>query len=97
MKICVLCLILLLECMYSCLAQGTYESCCLSYNKEPKQKMKNKAVSYRIQETDGGCNLRAVVIQYKKAQMRLCADPKQKWVQTLMETIKKKQGLKKKN
>ncbi|XP_028857055.1 C-C motif chemokine 25b isoform X2 [Denticeps clupeoides] len=87
MKFCVLFFILLLACMYPSLAQGSYENCCLRYVQSIKRGMRRKITHYRIQETDGGCNIRAVVFAAKK---HLCADPGQDWVQKLMVEVDKK-------
>ncbi|MCI4383639.1 hypothetical protein PGIGA_G00028680 [Pangasianodon gigas] len=86
MKLCVLCFLLLLACMYPSLAQGSYENCCLKYSKEPTKHIKRTIIGYRLQETDGGCNIPAVVftLAYKKSK-KICSDPKQLWVQKLMK------------
>ncbi|XP_053491557.1 C-C motif chemokine 25b [Ictalurus furcatus] len=86
MKFYVLCFLLLLACMYPSLAQGSYENCCLRYGNEPNRKVKRKVVRFRIQETDGGCNIPAVVFTFRKKS--LCADPKKAWVQELMKRLK---------
>ncbi|MCJ8737862.1 hypothetical protein PDJAM_G00028900 [Pangasius djambal] len=85
MKLRVLCFLLLTACIYTTLAQGSYENCCLKYNKEPKKSIKQKVLGYRLQETDGGCNMPAVVftLALKKSQ-KLCSDPKKPWVKNLM-------------
>ncbi|KAI5614798.1 chemokine CCL-C11a precursor, partial [Silurus asotus] len=85
MQLRVLALFLLLVCMCPVLAQGSYENCCLKYGSEPKGRFKKKVLSYRIQESDGGCNIPAVIFifELKKSQI-LCADPKQPWVSNLM-------------
>ncbi|XP_046713789.1 C-C motif chemokine 25b [Silurus meridionalis] len=84
MQLRVLALLLLLLCMCPVLAQGSYENCCLKYGSEPKARFKKKVVSYRIQESDGGCNIPAVIftLELKKSRI-LCADPKQPWVKIL--------------
>ncbi|XP_060796559.1 C-C motif chemokine 25b [Neoarius graeffei] len=90
MKLHVLCFLLLL-CMYSSLAQGHYESCCLRYGNEPKIRIKRKVVSYRLQETDGGCNIPAVIFTFAlKKNVTFCANPNEHWVQKLMKRTKSK-------
>ncbi|XP_051768699.1 C-C motif chemokine 25b [Ctenopharyngodon idella] len=89
MKFQILVLILLLACMYPSVAQGSYENCCLKYIVGVRKNMRRNIVSYRVQETDGGCNIPAIVFKLKK-QRTLCADPKQSWVQELMQKIDKK-------
>ncbi|XP_076880545.1 C-C motif chemokine 25b [Brachyhypopomus gauderio] len=84
MKVHVLFLILLLACMYPSLAQGTYENCCLRYDKEVKKQIKRRTVSFRIQVMDGGCNIPAIVFRTKKSKT-YCGNPKHQWVQDLMK------------
>ncbi|XP_058256229.1 C-C motif chemokine 25b [Hemibagrus wyckioides] len=86
MKLYVLCFLLFLTCMYPSLAQGSYENCCLKYNKEPHRYIKSRVVSFRIQETDGGCNLPAVIFtaSLKKSLQTFCADPQMPWVIKLL-------------
>ncbi|KAB5559304.1 hypothetical protein PHYPO_G00027520 [Pangasianodon hypophthalmus] len=86
MKLCVLCFLLLLACMYPSLAQGSYEDCCLKYSKEPKMQIKKKITGYKLQKTDGGCNMPAVVFTVARKKIeKLCSDPKQLWVQNLQK------------
>nr|ABC69050.1 chemokine CC-like protein [Scophthalmus maximus] len=85
-------LFLLLTCMYLRLAQGTYGDCCLGYVLAMKEKVKRNIESYRIQETDGDCNIRAVVFLMKrkpshKKQRTVCANPQDGWVQHLTSTM----------
>ncbi|XP_017569794.1 C-C motif chemokine 25b [Pygocentrus nattereri] len=87
MKIYVLFFLLLLACMYPSLAQGTYENCCLKYGSGMRASIKKKIVSYRFQQTDGGCNIPAIVLKTKKAKT-FCADPSQQWVQEMLKNLK---------
>ncbi|KAL0966545.1 hypothetical protein UPYG_G00296540 [Umbra pygmaea] len=85
---------LTLTCVYLTLAQGSYEDCCLSYVQAMTRNAKRMVASYRIQETDGGCNIPAVVFTMKKGK-QYCAKPNQRWVNELMLKVgiktKKKQ------
>ncbi|KAL4608022.1 C-C motif chemokine 20-like [Arapaima gigas] len=80
-------LFFLLLLIFLCLTvtQGSYEDCCLKYVKKLKTH-KKMVVSYRKQETDGGCNIPAIVLTLKKGR-QVCADPQQPWVQTLMKSL----------
>ncbi|CAB1324473.1 unnamed protein product, partial [Coregonus sp. 'balchen'] len=80
--------LLLLACMYLSLAQGSYENCCLRHVTGLKKSTKRNVVHYRIQETDGGCNIKAVVFILKKGKT-VCANPSHKWVQHLMTVVNK--------
>ncbi|KAK9966263.1 hypothetical protein ABG768_003385 [Culter alburnus] len=86
MKFQILVLILLLACMYPSVAQGSYENCCLKYIVGVRKSMRRNIESYRVQETDGGCNIPAIVFKLKRSKT-LCADPRQNWVQQLMQKI----------
>ncbi|XP_038857788.1 C-C motif chemokine 25-like [Salvelinus namaycush] len=83
--------LLLLACMYLTLAQGSYENCCLRHVAGLKKSTKRNVVSYRIQETDGGCNIKAVVFTLKKGKT-VCANPSHKWVQYLRTVVDKTPG-----
>ncbi|PWS23233.1 hypothetical protein DKP78_14200, partial [Enterococcus faecium] len=87
MKFSILFLILLLACMYPSLAQGSYENCCLKYVNAIRKSTTRKVEKYRIQETDGGCNIRAVVFTLKNKKS-FCANPEKRWVQNLITGIK---------
>ncbi|XP_076837872.1 C-C motif chemokine 25 [Brachyhypopomus gauderio] len=83
---------LLLGVFWFCMAQGSYEDCCLQYIKAPTRKnvralVKNVS-SYRKQEQDGGCNIPAIVFKLKRGRV-FCADPRQNWVISMMRNVDK--------
>ncbi|XP_026229546.1 C-C motif chemokine 21 [Anabas testudineus] len=79
--------LLSLSCLYLALAQVSYEDCCLTYVKQHKT-VKKLAVMYRVQETDGGCNIPAIVFTMRRGR-RVCGDPREEWVKALMKNIDK--------
>ncbi|XP_070764789.1 C-C motif chemokine 25b [Enoplosus armatus] len=92
MKFQALFFLLLLTCMYLSVAQGSYGNCCLGYVDEMKPNARRNIESYRMQETDGDCNLRAVVFLMKKRKSRktqrtVCANPHKLWVQDMIRTV----------
>ncbi|XP_062251784.1 C-C motif chemokine 25b [Platichthys flesus] len=92
MKFQALFFLLLLTCMYESLAQGSYSNCCLGHVQRMRAKAKANIESYRMQETDGDCYIRAVVFLMKKKpshnkQRTVCANPNDSWVQELIRTM----------
>ncbi|XP_077415222.1 C-C motif chemokine 20 [Vanacampus margaritifer] len=82
-------ILLVLSCLSLAMAQVSYDDCCLTYVKELNKRTRERAVKYRIQETDGGCNIRAVIFTMRKGRA-YCCDPQEAWVQGLMSSIDKK-------
>ncbi|KAG2463754.1 CCL25 protein, partial [Polypterus senegalus] len=69
---------------------GSYENCCLKYNKHVSTRtMKAGFKSYRKQETDGGCNIQAIVLTSNSGKKVICANPTAKWVKKIMAKIDK--------
>ncbi|TRZ01421.1 hypothetical protein DNTS_015158, partial [Danionella cerebrum] len=86
MKLQIVIFLLLLACMYPSIAQGSYENCCLKYVSKVKNGFIRNIVSYRRQETDGGCNIPAIIFKLKRSKT-LCADPRQPWVKRVMRKL----------
>ncbi|XP_036377209.1 C-C motif chemokine 25b [Megalops cyprinoides] len=84
--------LLLLACLYLSLAQGSYENCCLRYVDIVKRSTKRNVITYRIQQTDGGCNVPAIVFTLRRGTA-FCADPNQRWVKLLMKRVDKRKAL----
>ncbi|CAI5639801.1 C-C motif chemokine 25b [Oreochromis aureus] len=87
MKFHALVFILLFACMYLSLAQGSYGNCCLGYVKDIRKK--SNIVSYAMQESDGDCNIRAVLFTMKRRAKPVCANPNDDWVQKEIRRLKK--------
>ncbi|XP_031721249.1 C-C motif chemokine 25 [Anarrhichthys ocellatus] len=83
--------LLILSCLCLTLAQTTYEDCCFRYVKTMNQRTQKRAVEYRQQVVDGGCNIPAVIFTMKRGR-ELCTDPKETWVRGLMKKIDNKGG-----
>ncbi|XP_029381056.1 C-C motif chemokine 20 isoform X2 [Echeneis naucrates] len=71
------------------LAQVSYDDCCLKYVKKLSHGTQKHAVKYRHQETDGGCNIPAIIFTMRKGRV-FCANPGEDWVLELMHKIDKK-------
>jgi len=96
MKSQLLFLLIILACMYLSLAQGSYNNCCLGHVKALKKNVRKNVVSFRMQETDGACNIRAVVFEMKRKDewgnpRTICANPDIQWVQTVMASVQRPQ------
>ncbi|KAM8941555.1 C-C motif chemokine 21 isoform 2-T2 [Lycaon pictus] len=69
-------------------SDGGAQDCCLKYSlrKIPAQVVR----SYRKQEPSLGCPIQAILFSpRKRSQPELCADPKETWVQQLMQRLDK--------
>uniref|UniRef100_A0A8C9DPA5 C-C motif chemokine 21 n=1 Tax=Prolemur simus TaxID=1328070 RepID=A0A8C9DPA5_PROSS len=69
-------------------SDGGAQDCCLKYSvrKIPAQVVR----SYRKQEPSLGCPIPAILFSpRKRSQPELCADPKEPWVQQLMQHLDK--------
>ncbi|KAM4604735.1 C-C motif chemokine 25 [Polymixia lowei] len=89
MRFNVLPFLLILACLYVTWAQVSYEDCCLKYVKGLTRGTQKMVVKYRWQETDGGCNIPAIVFTMKRGRL-FCANPKENWVRNLMHKIDRK-------
>uniref|UniRef100_A0AAR2KJU1 Chemokine interleukin-8-like domain-containing protein n=1 Tax=Pygocentrus nattereri TaxID=42514 RepID=A0AAR2KJU1_PYGNA len=86
--------LVLLGFLYLSLGQGSYEDCCLRHVNSVKKHTIKNVVSYRKQELDGGCNITNANVLYfslfrfkTKRGRFFCANPKDKWVQKLLEKV----------
>ncbi|KAG7466756.1 hypothetical protein JOB18_045982 [Solea senegalensis] len=70
------------------LAHVSYEDCCLMYVKRMSHSIQKHAVKYRVQETDGGCNIRAVIFTMRRGRV-FCTDPRESWVIELRKKLDK--------
>ncbi|KAK2835560.1 hypothetical protein Q5P01_016044 [Channa striata] len=81
-------------CMYLCLAQGSYGNCCIGYATKVKPGAYKHFLDYRIQETDGDCNLSAVVFTFKGFRhgkpRTVCGNPKDPWVSDVKSILDQK-------
>ncbi|XP_040000211.1 C-C motif chemokine 20 [Xiphias gladius] len=89
MRLNMLFLLLSLSCLTLGLAQVSYYDCCLKYVKSLNHKTQKNAVNYRWQETDGGCNITAIIFIMRRGR-KFCADPREAWVLKLMKKLDKK-------
>ncbi|XP_072462696.1 C-C motif chemokine 21 [Notamacropus eugenii] len=65
--------------------------CCLKYSQ--KQIPASIVRSYRLQEVNQGCPIRAIIFTpWKSSQADLCADPSIKWVRDLVKRLDKHGG-----
>uniref|UniRef100_A0A673USJ2 C-C motif chemokine ligand 21 n=1 Tax=Suricata suricatta TaxID=37032 RepID=A0A673USJ2_SURSU len=75
-------------------SDGGAQDCCLKYSlrKIPAHVVR----SYRKQEPSRGCPISAILFSpRKRSQPELCADPKETWVQQLMQRLDKPPALRK--
>ncbi|XP_053741027.1 C-C motif chemokine 25b [Synchiropus splendidus] len=87
--------LLLLSCMNLSRAQGSFGNCCLGYVPKMRPNAYKFIETYRLQETDGDCNISAVVFQMKKRRHQttkktVCANPNDPLVQFLIKKVNQK-------
>ncbi|XP_077464257.1 C-C motif chemokine 25b [Stigmatopora argus] len=85
----------LIICTTLCVAQGSYGNCCLKHIQGMGTHFKRRVESFRMQETDGDCNIRAVVFTMKKRPGRtnartVCANPDHPWVQETKKVLEER-------
>uniref|UniRef100_A0A3Q3X977 C-C motif chemokine n=1 Tax=Mola mola TaxID=94237 RepID=A0A3Q3X977_MOLML len=83
MRFNILFFVLIVSCLCLAMAQVNYEDCCLTYMKKMRHRSKKHAVGYRLQITDGSCNIPAVIFTTKRGLV-FCTDPRESWVKDLM-------------
>ncbi|XP_072296859.1 C-C motif chemokine 25 isoform X2 [Eucyclogobius newberryi] len=71
-------------------AQVSFDDCCLKYMKKSRN-IQRHAVRYTRQETDGDCNIPAIIFMMKRGRV-YCTNPADKWVQDLMRIIDKRRS-----
>ncbi|XP_059923470.1 C-C motif chemokine 25b [Gadus macrocephalus] len=96
MKSALLIILLFSTYMFISTAQGSYGNCCLGHVSKIKLKAKSNIQSYRRQESDGDCNIEAIVFFIKKRQSHkkqrtVCTNPEDKWVQDLIRDLDRKE------
>uniref|UniRef100_A0A3Q3XQL2 C-C motif chemokine n=1 Tax=Mola mola TaxID=94237 RepID=A0A3Q3XQL2_MOLML len=89
MRFNILFFVLIVSCLCLAMAQVNYEDCCLTYMKKMRHRSKKHAVGYRLQITDGSCNIPAVIFTTKRGLV-FCTDPRESWVKDLMMHVDKK-------
>ncbi|XP_075879049.1 C-C motif chemokine 25b [Nelusetta ayraudi] len=97
MKFQALFFLLLFTCMCLSLAQGSYGNCCLGYIPKMKRNAWRNIENFSNQETDGDCNIRAVVFLMKKKptqqqQQKVCVNPDEPWVKRLIQLWRQEQS-----
>ncbi|XP_067824788.1 C-C motif chemokine 25b [Heptranchias perlo] len=93
MRFQLLTLVLMATFFYLSASQGSYEDCCLSYFrvKHPKN-IQKYILSYRVQNTGGGCNLPAIVLTLNR--VTICVNPNETWVKNYINSLKMKKNKK---
>uniref|UniRef100_A0A3B4BCN5 Chemokine interleukin-8-like domain-containing protein n=1 Tax=Periophthalmus magnuspinnatus TaxID=409849 RepID=A0A3B4BCN5_9GOBI len=82
--------ILLSACLNCLYLLGSYGNCCLKFVRKMKASVRRGIQDYRMQETDGDCNIRAVLLLVKRRGRQskpICANPEDKWVQDVMKSV----------
>uniref|UniRef100_A0A8C4Z5D0 Chemokine (C-C motif) ligand 25b n=2 Tax=Gadus morhua TaxID=8049 RepID=A0A8C4Z5D0_GADMO len=99
MKSALLIILLFSTYMFISTAQGSYGNCCLGHvSKEIRPTARRNIQSYRRQESDGDCNIEAIVFFMKKKpshkkQRTVCTNPEDQWVQDLIRHHDRNKGI----